>query len=99
MTTLFVSYSGDAQTRFDREYYVGTHLPLVREAWGPHGLETIAAFFPAGDGAGMIAVCVCGFRDEAALQAAVGSPQTSRVMADVEHFTGAEPSQSRAVPL
>ena len=99
MTTLFVTYPGDAQTRFDREYYVRHHLPLVKEAWGPHGLETVAAFFPTGDGAGTIAVCVCGFRDGAAMQAAVGSAQTPRVMADVEHFTDAKPSQSRAVPL
>ncbi len=99
MTNLFVTYPGDAQTRFDREYYVSTHLPLVQEAWGPHGLETIAAFFPAGEGAGTVAVCVCGFRDEAAMQAAVGSPQTPRVMADVKHFTDAKPSQSRAVTL
>ena len=99
MTTLFVTYPGDARTRFDREYYVSKHLPLVQEAWGPHGLETIAAFFPSGEGAGTVAVCVCGFRDEAALQAALGSPQTPRVMADVAHFTDAKPSQSRAVPL
>ena len=98
MTNLFVTYPGDAGTRFDREYYVGVHLPLVREAWGPHGLETIAAFFPAGEGAGTIAACVCGFRDEAALRAAVGSAQTPRVLADVKHFTDAEPSRSRAVP-
>ena len=99
MITLFVTYPGDAQTRFDREHYVGVHLPLVREAWGPHGLETIAAFFPAGEGAGTIALCICGFRDEVALQAALGSPETARVMADVERFTDAEPAQSRAVPL
>ena len=99
MTTLFVTYPGDARTRFDREYYVRQHLPLVKEAWGPHGLETVAAFFPAGDGAGTMAVCVCGFRDEAAMQAAIGSAQTPRVMADVERFTDAKPSQSRAVPL
>ena len=99
MITVFVTYPGDAQTRFDREYYVRAHLPLVREAWGPHGLETLAAFFPAGEGAGTIAVCVCGFQDEAAMQAAVGSPQTPRVMDDVQHFTDAKPSQSRAVPL
>ena len=99
MTTLFVTYPGDAHTRFDREYYVRAHLPLVQEAWGPHGLETIAALFPAGEGAGTIAVCVCGFRDEAAIQAVVDSPQTPRVMADVANFTDAKPSQSRAVPL
>ena len=99
MTTLFVIYPGDAGTRFDRDYYVNIHLPLAREAWGPHGLETLAAFFPAGDGDGTIAIAACGFRDEAALKAALASPQTPRVMADIPRFTDAKPSQSRAVPL
>ncbi len=99
MTEMHVTYAGNADTRFDRGHYVSTHLPLVLEAWGPHGLETVAAFFPAGDGAGTIAVCICGFRDEAAIGAALGSPQTGRVMADVKNFTDAEPSRSRAVPF
>ena len=99
MQTLFVTYPGDAGTRFDRDYYVRTHLPLVLDTWGPCGLETIAAFFPAGNGAGTIAVCVCGFRDEAAFRAALALPQTAHVMADVPHFTDATPVQTLAVPV
>ncbi len=45
MTLLFVTYAGDFGTRFDRDYYVANHLPLVLETWEPHGLKTIAAFF------------------------------------------------------
>lgn len=99
MTMLFVTYAGDASTRFDRDYYVSTHLPLVMEAWSPYGLETAAAFFPSNDGAGTIAVCVCGFRNEASITTAINSPQTERVMSDVKHFTDVQPSQSLAVPL
>ena len=99
MTTLYVTYPGTAQTRFDRDYYIHTHLPLVREAWGPHGLETVAAFFPAGDGEGTVAVCVCGFRDDAAMRNAFASPLTGQVMADVPRFTDAKPLQSRALPI
>ena len=99
MTMLFVTYAGDASTRFDRDYYVGTHLPLVLEAWGSYGLKTVAAFFPAGDGAGTIAVAVCVFQNEAAIATSINSPQTDRVMADIKHFTDAKPSQSRAAPL
>ncbi len=99
MTTLFVTYPGDAGTRFDRDYYVAVHLPLVKEAWGPYGLDTIAAFFPAGSGGGTIAVCVCGFQSEAAMKAALGSPDSSRVMADVEKLTDAKPVQSRAAAV
>jgi len=99
MTEMHVTCAGDAGTRLDRSHCVSTHLPPVLEAWGPYGLETVAALFPAGDGAGTIAVGICGFRDEAAIGAALGSPQTGRVMADVKTFTDAEPSRSRAVPF
>ncbi len=99
MTTVYVTYPGDAATRFDRDYYVTRHLPLVMAAWGPLGLLSAAAFFPAGDGGGTIAVCVCRFHDAAALAAALASPGTTAVMADVPHFTDVKPAQSRALPL
>ncbi len=99
METMYVTYPGDAGTRFDRDYYVSSHLPLVMDAWGRYGLESAAAFFPPYDGAGTIAVCICRFRDEAALRAALASPQSGPVMADVATFTGATPSQSRATPI
>lgn len=99
METMFVTYPGDAGTRFDRDHYVETHLPLVMEAWGPHGLESVAAFFPAGDGAGTVALAVCEFRDRAAVDAALDSPETGRVMADIENFTDAEPARSLAASL
>jgi uncharacterized protein (TIGR02118 family) len=99
METMYVTYPGDAGTRFDRDYYVSSHLPLVMEAWGRYGLESAAALFPPDDGAGTIAVCICRFRDEAALRAALASPQSGPVMADIAKFTDATPSQSRATPI
>jgi len=99
MTIIYVSYTGDAETRFDRDYYVAIHVPLVMEAWTRHGLERCAAFFPAGNGAGTIAIAECHFRDDAAVLAAFGSSETSGVMADIVNFTDVAPSRSRAVPL
>ena len=99
MTTLYVTYPGDAGTRFDRQRYVAHHLPLVMQAWGPHGLLSCSAFFPAEEGDGTIAIAECKFRDKAALQAALASPETPRVMADVPGFTDAKPVQARAAPV
>ena len=103
MAILYVTYPGQAGTRFDRAYYVDVHLPLVRNAWNRHGLEGAAAFFPPGGdpdgGDGTIAVCICRFRDEAALRAALASPHSGPVMADVPRFTDATPSQQRTVPV
>ena len=99
MTTMYVTYPGDAGTRFDRDYYVAHHLPLVMECWGKLGLESCAAFWPAEAGAGTIAIAQCRFLDEASMRAALASPETPRVMADVARFTDAKPTQSLKGPV
>ncbi len=97
--TMYVTYAGAADAPFDRDYWLHSHLPLVRECWGPHGLISAAGFFPSGDGGGLVAICPCVFRDEAAMQAALAAPESARVMADVAEFTAIQPAKSRAVPL
>ena len=99
MITMYVTYPGDVGTRFDRDYYVRHHLLLVMECWGPLGLESCAAFWPADEGAGTIAIAECRFRDEASMRAALASPDTPRVMADVIRFTDARPAQSLSGPI
>ncbi len=44
MITMYVTYAGDADTPFDREHWINVHFPLVRECWGPYGLERLAGF-------------------------------------------------------
>ena len=78
MIRLLVTCAGDANMRFDRDYYVKQHLPLVMEAWGLYGLETATALFPAGDNHETIAICICRFRDEASIGTALGSPADGR---------------------
>ncbi len=99
MITMYVTYAGNAQTPFNRDHWINVHLPLVRECWGPHGLVSAAAFFPSGDGGGLIAICPCVFRDEAAMKSALSSSETKRVMDDVKHVTDVKPKQSLAQPL
>lgn len=96
---IYVTYQGTPETRFDRAYYVEHHLPLVMQAWQPYGLDGVAAFFPAVEQRGTIALCECRFRDQAAFDAAFASPATQAVMADVSRFTDALPERARAVSL
>ena len=91
---MFVTYRGHASTRFDREYYKNQHLPLVLEAWKPYGLETATALFPEGNDSDTIAICICNFKNGAAMAAALNSSESAGVMADVQHFTDAKPEQS-----
>ena len=100
MVLMTVTYRGEKTARSDRIYYRNQHLPLVKEVWGPLGMETISAFFPeaneaaAGPETGIVATCICGFRDEAALQRALASPHTPRVMNDLPHFTDLKAQQN-----
>ena len=99
MITMYVIYAGDEHTAFDRDHWLHVHLPLVRECWGPHGLLSVSGFFPQGDGGGLIAIAPCVFRDEAAMNAALASPATKRVMADVKRVTNVAPQHSVAKPM
>lgn len=99
MITIYVTYNGDTNTHFDRDYYVRKHLPLVRKAWSELGLISTRAFFPAESATGTIAICECQFRDDAAYDAALSCAATSTVMADVAHFTNALPERRRLTPF
>ncbi|MDE1147416.1 MAG: EthD family reductase [Azospirillaceae bacterium] len=96
---IYVTYTGTPDARFDRAYYVDHHLPLVLRAWAQYGLTSVAAFYPAVDAAGTLAICECRFRDAAAVAAAFASPEVPEVMADVARFTDLTPSRVRAVAL
>ncbi len=97
--SLFVAYEGCASSRFDRDYYVQQHLPIVMAAFGRHGLLELCALFPTIAKPGTIALCECRFRDEAAIAAAFGSDEAAAVMADVPNFTDLPPRRLRAVPF
>ncbi len=99
MITMYVTYAGDVDTPFDRDHWINVHLPLVRECWGPHGLVSASGFFPEGDGGGLIAIAPTVFRDEAAMNAALASPETARIMADVKNVTTVEPQRSVGRPM
>jgi uncharacterized protein (TIGR02118 family) len=97
--TIYVTYAGEPGVRFDRAYYVDCHLPLVMRHWSQHGLVGVAAFFPAVEQAGTLAICECRFRDEASVDAAFTSRETDEVMADVPHFTDIAPRRLRAASI
>jgi uncharacterized protein (TIGR02118 family) len=94
--TLYVTYQGTPQSRFDREYYNSQHLPLVMASFARYGLLSVAAFYPALQQPGTLAICECIFRDETAIEASFSSPEATAVMADVGLFTDITPVRLRA---
>lgn len=93
--TVYVAYEGTSNDHFDRRYYEERHLPLVMQAWKRYGLQSATAFFPPLTHVGTLAICECRFVDEAAIEAAFGSPEADAVMADLPAFTDLSPIRLR----
>ena len=95
MIVVSVMYQNQADGHFDWAYYNATHIPLVREAFGPTGLESITVLkgMASGDGgpAPYVAVAQLSFADMAAVQATMSGPRVGEVMGDIPNFTNIVP--------
>jgi len=94
--TLYISYEGNSTTRFDRDYYINVHCPLVREAWDAYGLESASVYFPSEKEHGTILIWAGIFKDRSALDAAFKADHTFKVMEDITNFTDVAPRRSIA---
>lgn len=90
---MIVSYTGRPGDRFDREYYMARHIPMVERSWTPLGLESVDVMFPVTGEQAVVAVCLCQFRNADAMHSALASPATVEIMSDVERFTNIVPEQ------
>ncbi len=95
MATLIVSYPTHAGARFDAAYYTATHIPLVERLWTPHGFTGAEVLFPAGEQPWKASVLLR-FSSQAAIDAALASPDTPQVLGDVANFTDIAPVIYRA---
>ncbi|NKJ42956.1 MULTISPECIES: EthD family reductase [unclassified Novosphingobium] len=95
MATLIVSYPAQEGARFDTAYYTGTHIPLVERLWTAHGFTQAEVLFPAGEQPWKAAVLLR-FASQAAIDAALASPDTPEILGDVANFTDIAPVIYRA---
>ncbi|MBN3791301.1 EthD family reductase [Burkholderia sp. Ac-20353] len=96
MATLIVSYPATEGSRFDRDYYVSTHIPLARAAWSTFGLQSAEVLFPSAGPQPFAGMVIMRFSDQAAITAALSSPKTAEVVGDVPNFTNIAPAIFRA---
>ncbi len=86
MIRMSVLYPKTEGATFDHDYYANSHVPLALKAWG---LES-ADIDKGVDGPYEAAVHFT-FDSTDAMQAALGSPNTGEVMADVANYTTIQP--------
>lgn len=85
-----------SSSRFDYEYYVGKHLPLVAELWGPLGLVSaeaskgVSGLMP-GSAAEYATIASLTFPSLEVLQSVMTSASAGQVLGDIPNFSDAQP--------
>lgn len=90
---ILVSVMYPAGEKFDTDYYLKSHMPLVKERWSAHGLKNAQAIMGVAkpDGSApdyqMIALMTFGSLDEFK---AAGKAHGKEIFADIPNFTKAQ---------
>jgi len=90
--SLQVIYPITADTSFDYDYYLSTHMSVVGQHMGPHIERTIVTKGLAGGPdtpPGHYAIATILFSDQGAFDAAMAA--SGPVMADIPNFTNSQP--------
>ncbi len=95
MTLVSVLYPNEPGSRFDEGYYMGTHIPLVRERWSSMGLEDMRVFRGTGAAGGGSApyrfVTLLTFRSAQDFGKAVET-HGAEILGDIPNFTSVQPA-------
>jgi uncharacterized protein (TIGR02118 family) len=82
-------------SRFDLDYYLKTHMPLVQSRWGSMGLKHYTVLRgtggPGGEPRNYQIVAVLNFEREGQFQEAAAQ-HGAEIMGDIPNFTDAQPT-------
>lgn len=90
--SLQVIYPITADTSFDYDYYLSTHMQLVGQHMGPHIDSTVVTKGLAGGPdtpPGSYAIATILFKDQNAMNSALAAAEP--VLADIPNFTNTQP--------
>jgi uncharacterized protein (TIGR02118 family) len=103
MTVLRVGYKSGV--RFDHDYYMTKHLPLVGAVMGPYGVKSVEVMRvdsgPSGSVPAYQVIFSAYFESAAALQNALNGPRMGEVLADIPKYHDGAPDLwiGETVPL
>jgi uncharacterized protein (TIGR02118 family) len=89
-----VTYQLQPGQKFDLDYYMKSHIPLVGKLWGPCGLKGVQVLHGTGSPSGPAPAKLMALLDFASLEAFQGAVKQhgTEVLGDVPNFTDAQPS-------
>lgn|SRR5688500_3611557 len=95
MILVSVMYPGGDDSRFDMDYYLGTHMPLVRERWTPLGLHEAKVVkgvsTPDGGPAPFPVMALLTWDSAEAFKAGVAK-HGEEIFGDIPRFTNTQPT-------
>jgi uncharacterized protein (TIGR02118 family) len=86
MIRVSVTYPKGEGSTFDHDYYASSHVPLCVSTWSP-----ASASIDKGINGPNVAAVHLVFDSMEAMQAAMASPKTADIMADVPNYTNITP--------
>ena len=94
MIVVSVMYPANSSGKFDRDYYLQKHMPLVRERWSGMGMQKVQILQGAGtpDGADppYRVITLLSFGSMQEFQEAAGA-HAGELFADIPNFTDTQP--------
>jgi uncharacterized protein (TIGR02118 family) len=94
MVLVSAMYPNEPESRFDRDYYLQKHIPMVRERWSPMGLEDLRLVrgVGAGDGSQPLyqVIALLTFRSLQDFQKAAEA-HIQEILDDIPNFTSVQP--------
>ncbi len=90
-----VMYPVGPGQKFDTDYYMKSHIPLVNSLFGPLGLKHTQVLqgtgSPSGDPAGFLVIALLDFESAGAFKSAVDA-HGAAVFGDIPKFTDVQPA-------
>jgi uncharacterized protein (TIGR02118 family) len=93
--TITVLFPNEPDAKYDTEYYVAHHMPLIQHHWRKYGVQSwsVTTFGPAPDGTqpfyafGSVVI----WDSKQGVDKAFESPEVAEIMSDVPKFSNKQP--------
>lgn len=90
--SVIVAYPRTSSSTFNKDYYLSTHMPLVKKHWTKHGLRSYAVTdLSASDDAPYTYIVVMDFESLEGFGAAAQDESIKEIMGDVDNFSNVKP--------
>ncbi|KAH6866239.1 hypothetical protein B0T10DRAFT_468057 [Thelonectria olida] len=89
--TVTVVFPNESDAKYDIDYYVTKHMPLIQERWGKYGVTSWSAtkFTDGLDGSPSLYAfgSVVNWDNADQVKTAFAGPEVAEIMGDVPHFS------------